>query len=191
MKIMKHIKIIPMITLIVGLGLAGYMFYNIIVSPLLNAEHFYVNDVYSVNVSEEFVITIFIDEENVESIRIEDQPNFKKLTYRHNTIDYSVLLNVISENEGGGGFIVTSTNEETSYNVENLKSVFQIHFQEAGTYHFGLITYDDEPTEFKIISTNIPEAKSELYRSITIASVSFVGSMVSLYFLLKNPKKDA
>lgn len=190
MKLLKHIKIIPVITLIVGLSLAGYMFYNIIISPLLNAEHLYVNDVYSVNVSEEFVITIFIDEENVEDIRIEDHTNFKKLTYTHNTYDYSVLLNVLTENENGSGFVVTATNEETSYNVESLKSVFQIHFQEPGIYHFGLITYDDEPTTFKIISTNVPEAKTELYKSISIGSVSFIGSLVSLYFILKNPKKD-
>ena len=187
----KYLKVLPVLTLLGGLTLAGFMFYNIIISPILNADAFNVNEAYSVTVTDDYVITVFIDEENVEDIYIEDYTNFKRLTYTINGFDYSVLLNVLSESEDSDTFLVTSTNETTSYNVQNLKSVFQIHLKEPGTYHFGLISYEDQKTEFMMVNTDVPEAKSELYTSITIGSISFIGSLVSLYFLVKNPKKDA
>lgn len=190
MKLIKHIKVIPLITMFLGIGFAAYMFYNVTISPLLNTEKLFLNETYEITVSKEFVITIFIDEEFVDDIHVEDYANFKKVTYTVAELDYEVLLNVLSDTTSNDGYVVTSTHEETSYDIESLHGIFQIRFKEPGLYYFGLLTYDDQGTDFHMISTNVPEAKRDLFVSASIGGLSFIGSLVSLYFLLKNPKKD-
>ncbi len=190
MKLRKYIKVIPFITLFTGLIISGIMFYNVAVSPLLNPEELVLNAKYEIGVKDEQTVTIFIDEEEINRLVIEDFESYKRLTYYIDDIKYDVLLNVLSTNESNQGFDVTVIEKSNPYSVESLRGIYQIHFDEQGTYNFAMLTYDGDGTGFYMVTTEVIEARRTLITSIIIASVTVVGSLTGLYFVLKNPKKD-
>lgn len=185
------IKLGPIIGLFIGLFISVSMFYTVAVSPLHNVKDIEYNSNYSVNIEDQYTVSIFIDETNIDSMYVDYYENFHRLTYFIDDAEFNVLLIVKNDENIQDGYEVFVTHDDGGYDIENYHGVFTIRFDEADIYNFSLVTYDTFGTTFHMVSTNVVEARVKIIISLVVGVVSLFTSILLLYKVLKNPKRDA
>ena len=189
--IKRYKKLLPVVLFIIGLGISSWMFYKSIISPLHSIETLEPNYVYDFNISRSRILTIFIDDREIERLRVDDYDNFQRMTYFKDNVEYNVLLNVLDYEENSTEYEVNVIHNTKDYNVSYYHGVFTIHFKEPGLYQFAIYSYDDIDVEFGVLNTDINATRTNFIVSLVIGSMFIASSLVLFYKMSNNPKKDA
>jgi hypothetical protein len=176
--------LLPVGLLFTSVIIGVILFFQAVITPLMNVENVELNQTYEKELGEGSWISLYVEDEDIISYSFEEFNDVYRFTYETTSSTYSVIFDVdrIDGDDIDSGFYYQVFDPSTeAYTVDEFTNFADVNITTDGTYRIIFSSYDDIQVKFGAQFTNwdiygvkIIAAMIVLVVGISLAIVSFI-----------------